>query len=98
MPLSDQSIDVLEKAGVLRDKSGLVFPSPRNNGKPLNNATMMLFLQRAGLADRATVHGLRSFRPGMSELRRMVADEEWEIWHVFRLLKLSHLWLLPKHQ
>ena len=60
VPLSDQALAILEKAGVLRDRSGLVFPSPRNNGKPLTNATMMVFLRRAGLADRATVHGLRS--------------------------------------
>ena len=68
VPLSDQSIDVLQKARALRDKSGLIFPSPRNNGKPLTNATMMMFLQRAGLADRATVHGLRSsFRDWCAE-------------------------------
>ena len=68
VPLSDQALDILEKAGVLRDKSGLVFPSPRNNGRPLTNATMMVLLQRAGLADRATVHGLRSsFRDWCAE-------------------------------
>ena len=68
VPLSDQSIDVLQKARVLRDKSDMVFPSPIKNGKPLNNATMMLFLRRAGLADRATVHGLRSsFRDWCAE-------------------------------
>ena len=54
------ALNQTDKAGVLQDKSGLVFPSPRNNGRPLTNATMMVFLRRAGLADRATVHGLRS--------------------------------------
>ena len=60
VPLSDQALDVLEKARVLRDKSGLVFPSPMKHGKPLNETTMMQLLRKTGLADRATVHGLRS--------------------------------------
>ena len=59
VPLSDQALDVLEKARVLRDKSDMVFPSPMKYGKPLDTSTMMLLLQKAGLADRATVHGLR---------------------------------------
>lgn len=69
MPLLDQSIHILEKAEVLRDKSGLVFPSPMKKGRrPLTNATMMMLLQRAGLSDRATVHGLRSsFRDRCAE-------------------------------
>ncbi len=68
VPLSDQSIDVLQKARALRDKSDIVFPSPIKNGKPLNETTMMLLLQKAGLADRATVHGLRSsFRDWCAE-------------------------------
>ncbi len=68
VPLSDQSIDVLEKAKVLRDKSDIIFASPMKHGRPLTNATMMVFLQRAGLADRATVHGLRSsFRDWCAE-------------------------------
>ena len=68
VPLSDQSIAVLQKAEVLRDKSDLVFPSPMKQGRPLTNATMMLLLQKAGLADRATVHGLRSsFRDWCAE-------------------------------
>ena len=53
--LSDQSIDILEKARMLWDKSGLVFPSPMMHGKSLHNATMMQLLQRAQillLADR----------------------------------------------
>ncbi|MDE0155612.1 MAG: tyrosine-type recombinase/integrase [Gammaproteobacteria bacterium] len=68
VPLSGQAITVLDKTGVLRDTSGLVFPSPMKPGKPLSNAVMMLLLQKAGLADRATVHGLRSsFRDWCAE-------------------------------
>ena len=68
VPLSDQSIDVLEKAKVLREQSDLIFLSPMNNRKPLNETTMMQLLRKAGLADRATVHGLRSsFRDWCAE-------------------------------
>ena len=68
VPLSDQALNVLEKAKVLRDKSDIIFPSPMKYGRPLTNATMMLLLQKAGLADRSTVHGLRSsFRDWCAE-------------------------------
>lgn len=68
VPLSDQAIDVLEKAMLLRDKFGVIFPSPMTYGRPLANATMMLLLQKAGLAEWATVHGLRSsFRDWCAE-------------------------------
>ena len=60
VPLSDQTLDVLGKAKVLRDESALIFSSPMKRGKPLSSATMMVLLQKAGLAERATVHGLRS--------------------------------------
>lgn len=58
VPLSDQALDVLEKARLLRDKSVLIFPSPMKHGKPLTNATMILLMQKAGLADRRIAHGV----------------------------------------
>ena len=83
VPLSDQALDVLEKARVLRDKSGLIFPSPVKHGRPLTNATMMLLLQRAGLADRATVHGLRSsFRDWCAESGKNRQLAEMALAHV----------------
>ena len=60
VPLAPAALEVLEQAAELRDKSDLVFPSPTNYGKPLSDAMMMLLLQKAGLADRATAHGFRS--------------------------------------
>ena len=67
-PLSDQAISVLESMQPLRDKSGLIFPSPARKGKPLSNMSMTKVLRDCGLADRAHVHGFRSsFRTWASE-------------------------------
>ena len=60
VPLSDAALAVLEKAQALDDGSGLVFPSPRKKGRELSNMTMTKVLRDAGLAERTTVHGLRS--------------------------------------
>ena len=68
VPLSDASLDVLERAQQLRDGSGLVFPSPYRPGKPLSDMTLTKVLRTTGLAKRATVHGFRtSFRVWASE-------------------------------
>ena len=60
VPLSRQALDVLGKAMVLRDESGLVFPSPLKAGAPMSDMTLTKILRAVGLADRATVHGFRS--------------------------------------
>ncbi len=60
VPLSGQALDVLREARVLRDESGLVFPSPQKAGVPLSDMTLTKILRTVGLADRATVHGFRS--------------------------------------
>ena len=60
IPLSDEAIKVLEQARILRDKSGLVFPSATRPGKTLSDMTMTKVLRSTGLAERATVHGFRS--------------------------------------
>ena len=66
VPLSDAALAVLVKARALDDGSGLLFPSPRRGGKPLSNLTKVL--RDVGLADRTTVHGLRSsFRDWCAE-------------------------------
>ena len=67
-PLNDAAMAVLEKARMLDDDSGLVFPSPARRGKPLSNMSLTKVLRDTGLADRATVHGFRSsFRDWASE-------------------------------
>ena len=60
VPLSDQALGVLSRAAAFRDDSGLVFPSPMKQGKPLSDMTLTKILRDVGLADRATVHGFRT--------------------------------------
>ena len=60
IPLSDEAIKVLEQARILRDKSGLVFPSPAKPGNAMSDMTLTKVLRATGLAERATVHGFRS--------------------------------------
>ena len=60
VPLSEQALAVLDQAYLLRDKAGVVFPSPQKHGRTLSNMTLMMALGSTGLAERATVHGFRS--------------------------------------
>ena len=60
VPLSGAALEVLERARVLDDGSGLVFPSPVRRGRPFSDATLTRVLHKTGLAKRATVHGFRS--------------------------------------
>ena len=63
VPMSRQALEVLETARPLRDRSGLVFPSPTIQDRELSDMTLMKVLRSIGLAERATVHGFRtSFR------------------------------------
>ena len=68
VPLSDAALAVLEQAKVLRDRSGLVFPSILRPGKPMSDMTLTKVLRDNGLAEQTTVHGLRStFRDWCAE-------------------------------
>ena len=60
VPLSRQALEVLVEASILRDDSGLVFPSSMKRSSPLSDMTLTKILRSVGLADRATVHGFRS--------------------------------------
>ena len=69
VPLSDAALGVLAEAHILRDGSGLVFPSPIKRGSPLSDMTLTKILRNTGLAHRATVHGFRSsFRDWSAEV------------------------------
>ena len=59
VPLSDAALAVLEQARILRDRSGLIFPSPMKPA-PMSDMTLTKVLRTTGLAERATVHGFRS--------------------------------------
>ena len=58
--LSDAALDALESVRPLRDRHDLVFPSPSRAGRPLSDMTLTKLLRDTGLAERATVHGMRS--------------------------------------
>ncbi len=60
VPLSRQALEVLDQASVLRDETGLIFPSPRKWKTPMSDMTLTKVLRTVGLAERATVHGFRS--------------------------------------
>ena len=60
IPLSSQAVGVLRLAKRLDDGSGLVFPSAQAPGRAMSDMTLTAVLRRTGLAERATVHGMRS--------------------------------------
>jgi len=63
VPLSEATLDVLDRAKDCHDGSSLVFPSPLKPGKPLSDMTLTKILRDVDLAERGTVHGFRaSFR------------------------------------
>ena len=68
VPLSDAAVAALEAVEPLRRPSGLLFPSLSRPGQPLSDMALTKVLRSCGLADRTTVHGLRStFRTWASE-------------------------------
>ena len=67
-PLSEAALEVLERARVFANESGLVFLSRNKPRQPLSNVSFMNLLKRLGYADRATAHGFRAtFRTWASE-------------------------------
>ena len=68
VPLSGAALELLEQARVLRDGSGLIFPSSVKAGHPMSDMTLTQVLRKTGLAERSTVHGFRSaFRDWAAE-------------------------------
>ena len=66
--LSDEALATLEKAREFSDGSDLIFPSPVRRGQPMSDMTMTKIMRNTGLADRATIHGMRSsFRDWCAE-------------------------------
>ena len=70
-PLSAPALEVLEQAKELNGgptPSGYIFPSPDRRGAPLSTTALLALLERSGLRDLTTVHGLRaSFRTWASD-------------------------------
>ena len=68
VPLSDSAMHVLRQAMALREPGEFIFPSPMKAGKGLSDMTMTKILRSAGLAEKMTVHGIRStFRDWVAE-------------------------------
>ena len=59
VPLSDAALDVLKRAGDIRDKSGLVFPG-KKTGTAMSDTTLLRIMNTTGLSETATIHGFRS--------------------------------------
>ena len=67
-PLSAAALGVLEQARALDDGSGLLFPSPVKRGRPLSDMSLTKVLRDTGLANKTTIHGMRTcFRTWASE-------------------------------
>ena len=60
VPLSEQTIKVLNKLKPITDKHELVFPSERTWKNSMSENTMLYAMYRMGYHGRATVHGFRA--------------------------------------
>lgn len=58
VPLSHRTLEVLDRAKVLHDGSGHLFPSPLKPGRPLTSETLLKVFADHGID--SSVHGLRS--------------------------------------
>lgn len=60
VPLSPQALAIVEELRLLTGHSDLLFPSQRDQGKPISENTLLYALYRLGYHKRATVHGFRA--------------------------------------
>ncbi len=60
VPLSKQAVAVLERAGKLWGNDGLIFPSVRDQDKPMSDNAMSKALRDMGYKGKATPHGFRA--------------------------------------
>ena len=60
VPLSRQVLAVIERAGKLWGTAGLIFPSVRDESKPMSDNAMSKALRDMGYRGKATPHGFRS--------------------------------------
>ena len=60
VPLSPQALAVLEELRPLTGQFDLLFPSHRDQQKPISENTLLFALYRLGYHKRATVHGFRA--------------------------------------
>jgi integrase len=60
IPLGPRCMEILRHAKIQFPNSSYVFPSPRNDQKPLTNMVFLMLLRRMGLKNEVTAHGFRS--------------------------------------
>ena len=60
VPLSKQSLEILDQAGDMFGRSGYLFPAIRNYNKPMSQNTMIQAIHKMGYGKKTTVHGFRS--------------------------------------
>jgi integrase len=59
VPLSSQSVKILEEMKMFSGPDGFVFPQVRYPQKAMSNNTLLYFSYRLGYAGRSTIHGFR---------------------------------------
>jgi len=59
VPLSSQTIEVLELLQTISGSGALVFPGEQDANKPMSNMTILKALERIGYKGRMTGHGFR---------------------------------------
>ena len=60
VPLSSQSVKILEDMKLFSGPDGFVFPQVRNPQKAMSENTLLYFSYRLGYAGRSTIHGFRT--------------------------------------
>ena len=61
VPLSNQSLGILDELRTINRDSGFVFPSPRGRTRPMSNAAMLSAVRDMGYnTDEMTIHGFRA--------------------------------------
>jgi integrase len=82
VPLSEQSIEVLQTLHTLTGSGALLFPGDRNQQKPISNNTILKALERMGYRGRMTGHGFR----GLAST--LLHEQGWPHEHIE--LQLAH--------
>jgi integrase len=59
VPLSRQSVDVVQCLAQMRNRSQFLFPGERDHERPMSNNTLLKALERMGYKGRMTGHGFR---------------------------------------
>ncbi|MPW28421.1 tyrosine-type recombinase/integrase [Agarivorans sp. B2Z047] len=74
IPLTQQTLSILEALRPFSGHREYVFPSPRNPRKPVDSETANKALGRMGFKDRTTAHGLRALASTTLNEQRFDAD------------------------